>query len=55
MARSKPGSPYAIAWDKVRADVRSQNTDKSEDEILAIIGTVYRQFKDNWKTYKYTK
>ena len=53
--RGRPGSPYALAWARVVADIRAQNPDKSEDEIREIALKVQYDFSPNWKTYKYTK
>ncbi len=53
--RDIPGTPGWNAWMKVCADIRAQNSDKSEVEIAEIIRVVRFDFSPNWKTYKYTK
>jgi len=55
MARSKPGSPYALKWAAVFDEIRAQNPEKSVSEILKIARTVELEFSKNWQTYKYTK
>lgn len=53
--RERVGSSGWKAWMKVCADIRAQNSDKSEEEIAQIIRVVRAEFSPNWKTYKYVK
>ena len=55
MARFKAGSPYALKWEAMIADVRAQNPDKSDAEIRQIVLAIQGEFSKNWQTYKYVK
>jgi hypothetical protein len=53
--RWHPQSPFGKAWVKVVNDIRSQNTEKTEEELKWIIGVEYHKFYPRWDTYTYTR